>query len=550
MKKMLRFILLLVVLLGIAAAAGMWKVRQLVDSKLLIKEETIFTLEAGTGRLALGQDLYREKVINRPRVFQWLLRVEPELSHFKAGTYRFTPQMTVREMLQLLASGKEAQFPLRFVEGMRVSDYLRQLRDAPYVKHTLEDDSYATVAKALGLEHADWVEGWFWPDTWMYTANTSDIAILKRAHQKMVAEVAKVWEGRMENLPYADQNQLLTMASIIEKETAVAEERDRVASVFINRLRIGMRLQTDPTVIYGMGEGYTGKLTRKDLETPTAYNTYTISGLPPGPIAVPGEASLKAAAHPAKTPYLYFVADGKGGHTFTTNLVSHNRAVQDYLKVLKEKMRSNYIVIEGLEGAGKTTARQLVVETLQSAGIHDMVFTREPGGTILAEKLRSLVLDIQSTGDEVINDKAEVLMFYAARVQLVETVIKPALARGQWVIGDRHDLSTQAYQGGGRGIDRTMLATLRDAVLGDFRPNLTLYLDVTPEVGLQRARARGELDRIEQESMNFFNRTRARYLELAAADPSIRTVDATQPLDAVARDIRATIAQWMAEQAA
>lgn len=187
----------------------------------------------------------------------------------------------------------------------------------------------------------------------------------------------------MENLPYADQNQLLTMASIIEKETAVAEERDRVASVFINRLRIGMRLQTDPTVIYGMGEGYTGKLTRKDLETPTAYNTYTISGLPPGPIAVPGEASLKAAAHPAKTPYLYFVADGKGGHTFTTNLVSHNRAVQDYLKVLKEKMRSNYIVIEGLEGAGKTTARQLVVETLQSAGIHDMVFTREPGAQSL-----------------------------------------------------------------------------------------------------------------------------------------------------------------------
>lgn len=550
MKKMLRFILLLVVVLGIAAAAGMWKVRQLADSKLLIKEETIFTLEPGTGRLALGQDLYREKVINRPRVFQWLLRVEPELSHFKAGTYRFTPQMTVREMLQLLASGKEAQFPLRFVEGMRVSDYLRQLRDAPYVKHTLEDDSYATVAKALGLEHADWVEGWFWPDTWMYTANTSDIAILKRAHQKMVAEVAKIWEGRMDNLPYADQNQLLTMASIIEKETAVAEERDRVASVFINRLRIGMRLQTDPTVIYGMGEGYTGKLTRKDLETPTAYNTYTISGLPPGPIAVPGEASLKAAAHPAKTSYLYFVADGKGGHTFTTNLVSHNRAVQDYLKVLKEKMRSNYIVIEGLEGAGKTTARQLVVETLQSAGIHDMVFTREPGGTVLAEKLRSLVLDIQSTGDEVINDKAEVLMFYAARVQLVETVIKPALARGQWVIGDRHDLSTQAYQGGGRGIDRTMLATLRDAVLGNFRPNLTLYLDVTPEVGLQRARARGELDRIEQESMNFFNRTRARYLELAAADPSIRTVDATQPLDVVARDIRATIAQWMAEQPA
>ena len=191
-------------------------------------------------------------------------------------------------------------------------------------------------------------------------------------------------------------------------------------------------------------------------------------------------------------------------------------------------MRSNYIVIEGLEGAGKTTARNLVVETLKQLGISDMVFTREPGGTILAEKLRSLVLDIQSTGDEVINDKAEVLMFYAARVQLVETVIKPALARGQWVIGDRHDLSTQAYQGGGRGIDQTMLATLRDAVLGDFRPNLTLYLDVTPEVGL----------------------TRARYLELAAQDDTIRTVDATQPLEAVERDIRAVVNQWVAEQRA
>jgi UPF0755 protein len=269
------------------------------------------------------------------------------------------------------------------------------------------------------------------------------------------------------------------MASIIEKETAVAAERDQVASVFINRLRIGMRLQTDPTVIYGMGENYTGKISRKDLETPTAYNTYVISGLPPGPIATPSEASLNAAAHPAKTPYLYFVADGKGGHTFNTNLASHNRSVQDYLKALKEKMRSKYIVIEGLEGAGKTTARNLVVDTLKTLGIGEMVFTREPGGTQLAEKLRSLVLDIKSVGDEIITDKAEVLMFYAARVQLVETVIKPALAEGKWVIGDRHDLSTQAYQGGGRGIDQTMLATLRDAVLGNFRPDLTLYLDVT-----------------------------------------------------------------------
>jgi len=213
-------------------------------------------------------------------------------------------------------------------------------------------------------------------------------------------------------------------------------------------------------------------------------------------------------------------------------------------------MGSKYIVIEGLEGAGKTTARDVVVETLKDLGVSEMIFTREPGGTQLAEKLRSLVLDIKSVGDEIITDKAEVLMFYAARVQLVETVIQPALARGCWVIGDRHDLSTQAYQGGGRGIDNTMLATLRDAVLGDFRPDLTLYLDVTPEVGLKRARARGELDRIEQESMDFFNRTRARYLELAAQDPRIRTIDATQTLDAVIRDVRHTVTAWVEEQGA
>ncbi|QMM52413.1 cell division protein YceG [Enterobacter sp. RHB15-C17] len=337
MKKMLRFVLLLIVVMAIAGGVGVWKVRQMANSHILIKEETIFTLKAGTGRLALGDQLYGDKIINRPRVFQWLLRLEPELSHFKAGTYRFTPGMTVREMLELLESGKEAQFPLRFVEGMRLSDYLKQLRDAPYISHTLKDDQYATVAEVLKLEHPEWVEGWFWPDTWMYTAGTTDVAILKRAHKKMVTAVDKAWEGRAEGLPYKDQNQFVTMASIVEKETAVASERDQVASVFINRLRIGMRLQTDPTVIYGMGENYAGKISRKDLETPTAYNTYVISGLPPGPIATPSQASLDAAAHPAHTPYLYFVADGKGGHTFNTNLASHNRSVQDYLKALKEK---------------------------------------------------------------------------------------------------------------------------------------------------------------------------------------------------------------------
>ncbi len=337
MKNMLKFVVLLLVVFGLAAGVGMWKVRQLASAPLQIKEETVFTLKAGTGRMALGSQLYQEKIINRPRVFQWLLRVEPQLAHFKAGTYRFTPKMTVREMMALLASGKEAQFPLRLVEGLRLSDWLKALRDAPYIKHTLSDDQYATVATALDINDPLQVEGWFYPDTWMYTAHTTDVALLKRAHNKMVAAVNHAWEGKAENLPYKDPAQLVTMASIIEKETAVAAERDRVSSVFINRLRIGMKLQTDPTVIYGMGENYQGKISRRDLETPTPYNTYVIAGMPPGAIAIPSVASLQAAAHPAKTPYLYFVADGKGGHTFNTNLVGHNQAVATYLKTLREK---------------------------------------------------------------------------------------------------------------------------------------------------------------------------------------------------------------------
>lgn len=211
-------------------------------------------------------------------------------------------------------------------------------------------------------------------------------------------------------------------------------------------------------------------------------------------------------------------------------------------------MESKFIVIEGLEGAGKTSAIDVLVATLRRRGVTDVVFTREPGGTPLAEALRRLIKE--GVDNETVTDKAELLMLYAARAQLVENVIKPALARGAWVIGDRHDLSSQAYQGGGRGVDPRLLSALRDLVLGDFRPDLTLYLDLPPAVGLQRARARGELDRIEQESLGFFERTRARYQQLAAEDNSIVTLDASLALPLVSAALSACLERWLDDQGA
>jgi len=326
----------LLAIVGLAAVLSYWQVKQFAATPLTLHQEKIYTLPAGTGRVALEAQLEDQKIIPHSIWFGALLKLEPELATFKAGTYRLEPSMTVRSLLELLASGKEAQFPVRFVEGQRLKEWLNELRNAPYIRHTLKDDQFATLASALKVEPAQ-LEGNFFPDTYLYTANTTDMALLKRAHDRMKKTIDEVWQGRADNLPYKTQQDLVTMASIIEKETGVSEERARVASVFINRLRTGMRLQTDPTVIYGMGENYNGTLTRKDLETASDYNTYLINGLPPGPIAMPGKASLQAAAHPEKTNYLYFVADGKGGHTFTTNLASQNRAGQVYRQSLKEK---------------------------------------------------------------------------------------------------------------------------------------------------------------------------------------------------------------------
>ncbi|KDN11047.1 MAG: dTMP kinase [Gilliamella sp.] len=209
-------------------------------------------------------------------------------------------------------------------------------------------------------------------------------------------------------------------------------------------------------------------------------------------------------------------------------------------------MTGKFIVVEGLEGAGKTTAIDIVARILNRHNIGDLQFTREPGGTAIAEALRNIIKN--GLDNELLTDKAELLMLYAARIQLIDNVIKPALHAGRWVIGDRHDLSTQAYQGGGRQLDKVFMMTLKEQVLGDFKPDLTLYLDIDPQIGLMRARSRGKLDRIEQQSLPFFERTRQSYLELAKQDKTIITVDAGKSIDNVNGQIEQILTAWLTKQ--
>lgn len=204
--------------------------------------------------------------------------------------------------------------------------------------------------------------------------------------------------------------------------------------------------------------------------------------------------------------------------------------------------QGRFVVIEGLEGAGKTTAIQTVQQWLQAQG-HPLVQTREPGGTPLAEQIRTLVKSVQQ---EKVSPVTELLLMYAARAQLLDNVIRPALARGDWVLADRHDLSSRAYQGGGRQIPDEVLDPIRQLVLADLRPDLTLYLDIDPVIGLERARARGELDRIEQEQLAFFQRARAKYLAVAASEPNIVVIDAAQPLADVQQQLRQALEQHFA----
>lgn len=253
-----------------------------------------------------------------------------KLSSIHTGTYEFKPGLTPAGILETLAKGPIVDQSLRIPDGAPVWEVLAIFRNATALKQTAASMPEDELRRALGID-AGSLEGWFAPDTYHYTSGSADLAVMKQAVAKQKALLAKAWESRSETSRVKTPYEALTLASIIEKETGLATDRHLVSSVFNNRLRIGMPLQTDPTVIYGLGEKFSGNITRKDLQTPTPYNTYVIPALPPTPIAAPTWASIEAAVNPADTKFLYFVSKGDGSSHFSQSLAEHNRAVRQFI---------------------------------------------------------------------------------------------------------------------------------------------------------------------------------------------------------------------------
>ena len=346
MKKFFVFLLILLLILGSVGFWGYQKLTEFVHTPVNVTQDQLLTIERGTTGSKLAALLEQEKILEHADLLPWLLKLQPQLNKVKAGTYSLTGVKTLQDLLDMINSGKEAQFSVKFIEGKTFKEWRKNLENAPHLKQTLQGKTDKEIMALLDIPAVakavyEWnnMEGWLYPDTYNYTPNSTDLELLKRSATRLQKALDKAWNERDENLLLADPYQMLILASIVEKETGIAAERPQVASVFINRLKANMKLQTDPTVIYGMGESYTGNIRKKDLETITPYNTYMIEGLPPTPIAMVSESALQAVAHPAKTDFYYFVADGSGGHKFTRNLNEHNKAVQEYLRWYRNQQK-------------------------------------------------------------------------------------------------------------------------------------------------------------------------------------------------------------------
>ncbi|MEO0973085.1 MAG: endolytic transglycosylase MltG [Pseudomonadota bacterium] len=302
---------------------------------------TVLIVAPGTSLRSLAFQMEADGLLKRPRWLVWLARWQGDATRIQAGEYALESSLTPKALLALLVRGDVVLHQVTLVEGWTVSQAVAAVRDHPRVQATEATASPRALAAAIGLastcpeDDCPWsrLEGALFPDTYRFADGSEDIVLLRQAHERLDEELAAAWAGRETQLPLTSQEELLVLASIVEKETALASERPRIAGVFVRRLQQGMRLQSDPTVIYGVGDAYAGDITRKHLRTDTPYNTYTRGGLPPTPIALAGRAALEAAAHPAAGEALYFVAtgDGDGSHQFSATLEEHNAAVRRYL---------------------------------------------------------------------------------------------------------------------------------------------------------------------------------------------------------------------------
>ena len=336
MKRLLPVVLVFLLLTGLSATV-VWRQYQQFLLQPLEVESGEFILNVQPGE-SLGSVVTRLEQQGVTRMdWHWRLLGRLHKVTIKTGEY-LLPQGTLpAQLLDLLASGKVVSHRFTIVEGWSVKQLMAALGNDPVLQHTLV--TTADLEMIGGLPRSN-PEGWFLPETYNFVRGDSDLQLLKRAYLAMQTSLPETWAGRDTSLPYETPYELLIMASIIEKETSLGSERADIAGVFVRRLLERWRLETDPTVIYGMGDAYLGNIQRSDLKKDTPYNTYTRHGLPPTPIALPGLASLQAAAHPKSGEAMFFVADGQGGHTFSSTLEAHNKAVKQMVKRDKLKART------------------------------------------------------------------------------------------------------------------------------------------------------------------------------------------------------------------
>jgi len=327
MKTSIKRLIALAALLALMGAGGLaWYGNRPLQIEPLPKTLNVVP---GTNLRSLSAMLEREGVVGNAQVFWLLGRILGKAGTLKVGVYTLDRPLTPLELYAMIQRGEVSQAMVQFIEGWNWREVRAALAAQPMLKNESASMSDTEILLAIGAGE-DHIEGLLFPDTYFYAPHTSDLSVLRRAYRRQHEKLMAAWETRAPGLPYRTPYEALIMASIVEKETGVAFERPRIAGVFLNRLRLGMRLQTDPTVIYGLGERFDGNLRKVDLQRDTPYNTYTRAGLPPTRIAMPSEAAIQAALNPARTDALYFVARGDGTHVFSSTLDAHNRAVNRY----------------------------------------------------------------------------------------------------------------------------------------------------------------------------------------------------------------------------